>query len=192
MLRNPNKVAAPCQAFAGARTMAAASLVLAVWLCALSLQPAFAAERVAVLGIELLKDDLTPGGGRLTPRDEARVKKTAAMLRELLAGADFEVVSAARTEAVLAADPPGQYLHACNGCELDYGRALDADWVLVGWVQQVSNLILNLNVLVKDVDTGALVASGFVDLRGNTDESWTRATRYLWDNLLLGRLEAKR
>ena len=192
MLRNPNKVAPPCQAFAGARAISAPLLILACWVCAVSLQPALAAERVAVLGIELLKGDLTSGGERQTPREEARVKKTAAMLRELLAGADFEVVNAARTEAALAADPPGQYLHACNGCELDYGGALDADWVLVGWVQQVSNLILNLNVLVKDVETGALVAHGFVDLRGNSDESWTRATRYLWDNLLLGRLEAKR
>ena len=167
-------------------------LILVVWVGALSLQPVLAAERVAVLGIELVKGDLTSGGERLTRREEQRVKKTAAMLRELLTGADFEVVTAARTEAALAADPPGQYLHACNGCELDYGGALDADWVLVGWVQQVSNLILNLNVLMKDVETGALVASGFVDLRGNSDESWARATRYLWQNVLLERLEARR
>jgi hypothetical protein len=59
----------------------------------------------------------------------------------------------------------------------------------VGWVQKVSNLILNLNVLVRDVGTGANIATAFVDLRGNTDKSWARATDYLLDTILLERLQ---
>ena len=48
---------------------------------------------------------------------------------------------------------PLQRLHACNGCERGIAARLSADWVLVGWVQFVSNLILNLNVVAIDVET---------------------------------------
>jgi hypothetical protein len=65
-------------------------------------------------------------------------------------------------------------LHACNGCELDIARSLHADRVLVGWVQKVSNLILNINVEIKEVATGTVLLNKSVDLRGNTDETWRR------------------
>jgi hypothetical protein len=67
-----------------------------------------------------------------------------------------------------------QNLRDCNGCELDIGRALKADRVLLGWVQKVSNLILNINIRVEDVATGAVVLQKSVDIRGNTDDSWRR------------------
>jgi Protein of unknown function (DUF2380) len=65
-------------------------------------------------------------------------------------------------------------LRDCNGCELTIGKALKADRVLVGWVQKVSNLILNINIRVEDVATGTLVLQKSVDIRGNTDDSWRR------------------
>jgi hypothetical protein len=52
-------------------------------------------------------------------------------------------------------------------------------------VQKVSNLILNMNIYVRDVHTGNLDAVISVDLRGNTDESWFRAASYLLRNRLL-------
>ena len=70
-------------------------------------------------------------------------------------------------------------LRDCNGCELDIGRALHADRVLVGWVQKVSNLILNINIQIEDTATGAVVLNKSVDLRGNTDESWRRGVAAL-------------
>ena len=62
----------------------------------------------------------------------------------------------------------------------------------VGWVQLVSYLIINLNVLVIDVESGAPVARAFVDLRGNTERSWRRATVYMLDNILVDRLALHR
>jgi len=62
----------------------------------------------------------------------------------------------------------------CNGCELQIGKALHADRVLIGWVQKVSNLILNINIRVEDVSTGTVVLQKSVDIRGNTDDSWRR------------------
>jgi hypothetical protein len=52
-------------------------------------------------------------------------------------------------------------------------------------VQKVSNLILNINVYIRDGYTGQLVTSKSADLRGNTDESWFRAASYLLRNRLL-------
>ena len=67
-----------------------------------------------------------------------------------------------------------QNLRDCNGCELEIGKALKADRVLVGWVQKVSNLILNINFRIEDVSSGATVLQKSVDIRGNTDDSWRR------------------
>ena len=42
---------------------------------------------------------------------------------------------------------------------------------MVGWVQKVSNLILNINIAVYDVASGRRLAGFSVDIRGDTDES---------------------
>jgi len=52
-------------------------------------------------------------------------------------------------------------------------------------VQKVSNLILNMNVYIADVKSGRTVLTKSVDLRGNTDESWSRSLRYLVKNSVL-------
>jgi hypothetical protein len=76
-----------------------------------------------------------------------------------------------------------QDLRNCNGCELDIGRALRADVVILGWVQKVSNLILNLNIEAKDVASGKTLYTKSVDLRGNTDKSWLRGITYMVDSV---------
>jgi hypothetical protein len=76
-------------------------------------------------------------------------------------------------------------LQACGGCDVQYAQKLGADLVITGVVQKVSNLILNINIYLRDVHTGRLVTSMSVDMRGNTDESWSRATNYLVRNRLL-------
>ena len=75
-------------------------------------------------------------------------------------------------------------LHECNGCELEIARALHADRVLIGWVQKVSNLILNINIQIEDVATGTVLLNKSVDLRGNTDETWRRGISYLVKSMI--------
>jgi Protein of unknown function (DUF2380) len=70
-------------------------------------------------------------------------------------------------------------IRGCNGCELDLARQLGAQQLAYGWVQKVSNLILNINLIVEDVATGRQLRAESVDIRGNTDESWSRGLRYL-------------
>ena len=55
-------------------------------------------------------------------------------------------------------------------------------WIVV---QKVSDLILNINVYMADVATGKLAFVHSVDIRGDTDESWTRGLTYLVKNYLL-------
>lgn len=67
----------------------------------------------------------------------------------------------------------------CYGCEIRMARELGADYVLVGVVQKVSNLILAMNLVMRDVATEKVVASRVVEIRSNTDESWLRGIRYI-------------
>jgi len=55
--------------------------------------------------------------------------------------------------AIMLARSRVQYLHQCNGCAEDIGRAANADYVLLPWVQKVSNLILNINAEIRVVET---------------------------------------
>ena len=50
---------------------------------------------------------------------------------------------------------------------------------MIGWVRKVSNLILNMNVRVHDAKTGRPISVKSVNMRGNTDESWSRAIDWL-------------
>jgi hypothetical protein len=79
----------------------------------------------------------------------------------------------------------GSNLQACGGCEIQYAQQLGADLAITGVVQKVSNLILNINICLRDVHSGKLIVAMSVDLRGNTDESWSRAASYLVRNRLL-------
>ena len=145
-------------------------------------------KRIAVLDFELLKADYLPDHHRVTPEERQRLDMMADLVRDRLRVEGYDPVPAAQTKAAIRAADPGQYLHACNGCERDIARDLGTDWVAVGWVQFVSYLILNLNVLVIDVESGAPLARAFVDLRGNTERSWRRATIYMLDHILVDRL----
>jgi Protein of unknown function (DUF2380) len=75
-------------------------------------------------------------------------------------------------------------MRTCNGCDVDLARKAGAKLSVTGWVQKVSNLILNINLVARDVATGRVIAAGSVDIRGNTDESWSRGLSYLLRNRL--------
>ena len=68
---------------------------------------------------------------------------------------------------------------------MKYAQQLGADLAITGVVQKVSNLILNMNIYLRDTHTGRLVTAMSADFRGNTDESWSRTTSYLLRNRLL-------
>jgi Protein of unknown function (DUF2380) len=79
----------------------------------------------------------------------------------------------------------GPEVGACGGCEFEYGKQLGAPYAAWIVVQKVSDLILNLNVYMADIAARKLTFVHSVDIRGNTDESWTRGITYLVKNYLL-------
>jgi hypothetical protein len=64
-------------------------------------------------------------------------------------------------------------------------RRIGAELAITGTVQKVSNLILNMNIYVRDASSGAIIAAMSADMRGNTDESWSRTLDWLVGNRLL-------
>ncbi len=108
--------------------------------------------------------------------------KLAPLLREKLAASGrYEIVDLGPEAATAKA----ANLQACGGCDVAIAKKLDADLSITGTVQKVSELILNINIYVRDVKTGQLSDAFSVDIRDNTDQSWMRGLDYLIRNRLL-------
>ena len=60
-----------------------------------------------------------------------------------------------------------------------------AELTITGTVQKVANLILNMHIYVRDASSGATIAAMSADMRGNTDETWSRTLDWLVRNRLL-------
>lgn len=144
-------------------------------------QAAAEAPRTAVFGFELL--DTSPLGGSsgesANVDDKARLLRLDAQLLQLLAA------SGRYAPMAVAVDPWARSLRTCDGCEVDLARAVGAQVSVIGWVQKVSTLILNINLVVRDVTSGERIGGGSVDIRGDTDESWSRGLAYLLRNRIL-------
>lgn len=70
----------------------------------------------------------------------------------------------------------------CNDCAIRMAQRLGAEYAVVAEVHKVSNLILSMDIEVRDAATGDTVRAMTVDIRGNTDDSWTRGMRYILQN----------
>jgi hypothetical protein len=133
---------------------------------------------IAVLGFDLVDDHPDPARadllrGRLT----AITKQLELGLHER---ALYRVVDTAAAEDLINDQRArNEFLYRCNNCLAEVGQRLGTRLVAVGWVQRVSELILNVNVSVQDSQTGVEVLSKSVDLRGNTDETWTRGVNFM-------------
>jgi hypothetical protein len=134
---------------------------------------------LALFPFELVNTSLEP----TRPDETARLAALLGRARERLEAAGYEVVDTAPVAAEVA---KVSSLRDCNGCELPMAQGLGAELAAVGWVQKVSNLILNINLQIREVATGRLVEAGSVDIRGNTDESWRRGVTYLIDRRIAG------
>jgi Protein of unknown function (DUF2380) len=146
--------------------------------------PAQAAPKAAIFPVELI--DVSLDGEYVGPRaDEAhRLVLATEELRGLAArDAGYEVLDLDAIAQEIARSAP---LHKCNGCEIDLARHAGADLAITATVRKISNLVLVFHIHVSDVASGNLNKVYRVELRGNTDESWLRAVRWLVTNGLAG------
>jgi hypothetical protein len=140
--------------------------------------PGAAQPALVVLDIEITGD---LGGPELAAQHEARLRLASEKLREQLSSTGlYRLVDTTPAQSLIAElQSQHRYLHDCNGCDLDVGRQLEADQVLVSWVNRVSALILSLTYEIHDVKTGQIAARKTFGFRGDTDAAWTRAIDYM-------------
>jgi hypothetical protein len=157
---------------------AIAMLMLVATACARAADP----PKLAVFDFEMIDSSLE--GQMNGPRadEQQRLLRAGNQLRkELGESGKFRILDIAPVNA--AAHQSN--LQACGGCDVKLAKQIGADLAVTGVVQKVSNLILNVNVYMRDTGTGRLVGGASVDMRGNTDESWSRAVHYLVQERLL-------
>lgn len=170
---NPNRIVS-----------AGSSWLLAMTLCVLPIA-AGAAEppRAAVFGFELIDSSLEGEiSGPRADEQQRLVRISDQLRRELGQSGRYIVVDLAPARDRIER---AGYIRGCNGCEADIARDLGADVAISGTVQKVSNLILNINLYLRDARTSELLRVMSVDIRGNTDESWSRGVSYIVRRRLL-------
>ncbi len=128
-----------------------------------------------------IDDTSAMAGTPAAAADQARLPRLDAQLRDLLAGtgriSPVDIAPVATAAAQLN-------FRSCNGCAVDLAQKLGARLSVIGWVQKVSQLILNMTVVIQSVPDGRVVHAASVDLRGDTDESFSRGLRFLVENEL--------
>ena len=128
---------------------------------------------------------LTPGNAPPPQAEAGRLALINSLLKDRLAASGaYEPVDLSGKADDIARGPA---LEDCQKCAEEIARAAGAEIAVVGYVQKVSNLILNINIRISNAQSGQMIAAGSADIRGNTDESWTRGVEWLVKNRLLAK-----
>jgi Protein of unknown function (DUF2380) len=140
------------------------------------------AQSVAVFNFELIDSSLEGAVRGARADEQERLARLSDQLRQLLRDScQFSLADL----APIPSEAQASNLQACGGCDARLARSIGAELAITGTVQKVSNLILNMNIYVRDASSGATIAAMSADMRGNTDESWTRTLIWLVRNRLL-------
>lgn len=138
--------------------------------------------KAAVFDFELV--DSSQEGELDGVRDDQteRLKHTQQLVEQALKGAGVELVDVSPAREQLKDQ---NRIYECLPCVQRAAGTVGADIAVVGHVQKVSNLILNINVQIVNVKTGKMVRGGSADIRGNTDETWDHGAKYLMKRNIL-------
>lgn len=138
-----------------------------------------AGEKTAFFGITYIDDSLQGEMQGVDPAESARLEMLEAMVKDRFTaeGHDFVDLDPVREDLDRIVNPA-----KCYGCDTRMAQKLGADLSLVGEVQKVSNLIIAMNLQLRDAETGDMLRGGVVDIRANTDDAWRRGMRYILDN----------
>lgn len=156
-----------------------ALLILLPALPAQAAEDMWQGQKAAFFGITFI--DTSAEGEVNGPR--ADETKRLGMLTDYIAdglrAGGLELIDLAPAAAELARTKNPEH---CNGCDTAIAHDLGARYSIVSEVQKVSNLIIAINIYVRDAETGAQLRGQAVDIRGNTDDSWQRGARYILKN----------
>ncbi len=139
--------------------------------------------RLAVFDLELQDASHEGAIDGERPDQVARLKLVSGELRSLIEKTGrFKMVDIEPARQMIAKKGPLIY---CNGCDRDIARDIGAELALTGLVYKVSNLILEIHLYIRDVETGNILEKMSISIRGNTDESWLHGIRWIVRNRLM-------
>ena len=133
--------------------------------------------KLAVFEIEL--DDFSAGGPLAgeSLEETARLQRMTALVRDLLAQSGlFDIIDGSASTDQRVKD---HWLRKCNGCDADIALALGANLSFVCFFRKISVMEQSLDIRIRDANTGRLAHASQADLRGETDQSWSRALKFL-------------
>jgi len=138
-----------------------------------------------------LQDDMQPAPGVPAPGAGAVARRVQALTEHVTdrarASTRYRLLPLDRESAAYARlQASSGRLFQCRHCLIEFGEALGVDYVLHGWVQRVSNLIINFNIEILGVDSGRVHDRAGIDIRGNTDKSWRDGADYLLRHMETG------
>ncbi|AWI60934.1 DUF3280 domain-containing protein [Sinorhizobium fredii] len=142
-------------------------------------KPLMPGAKLAFLGLTFI-DLSTEGAYNGVRADEAaRIELLKSATRDRFVEEGFVILSndPVATELAATVNPAD-----CYGCDVRMAARLGADYVLVGEVRKVSNLVLSINLVLRDARSGERLRGLAVDIRSNTDDSWLRGMRYILKN----------
>ncbi len=114
------------------------------------------------------------------PDKAQRLSNADVQLRELFIEHQiYRVVPNAEVSGAIETQLKSYDFRTCNGCAAEVAQTVGAERVVVAWVQLVSNLILNINLEVRDGTSGEVLLNKSADIRGNTPRTWSRGIDYL-------------
>jgi hypothetical protein len=165
------------------RLVAVVGMLAALMVGATGVTAAADPIKVLVFPFELVDTSQEGEMGGVRADQQARLELlTTELARMLAASGRYEVVPLDPVRADYDRLGP---MRGCNGCDIDLAKTAGAEEGMVGIVQKVSNLILDVALYVRDVKTGRVVQVAKTSIRGNTDESWLRGLRFLVDKRIL-------
>ena len=141
--------------------------------------------KVAFFGIYLMNNAGDPDDSD----ERARIAMVEDQIARDLADRGFTLVDISPVAGQLESI---KNIASCNGCDMKLARELGADYSVTGEVQKTSELILSMNLFLRDVEAETNLRHGAVDVRGNTDESWSRGYRYLLKNIIFRESSSRR
>ena len=162
----------------------ASALVFAFVLAAAVSGPALAdPKKIAVFDFDLIDDSQEGEMNGVRADETARLVLISDELRKMLkADGRYDAVDLTPIKADIERLRP---MYKCNHCEDDLARQLGADYVMICTVQKVSNLILNLNLFIRDVKAEKIIQQMSSDIRSNSDDSWLHGIHWVVKNQLL-------
>ncbi len=134
---------------------------------------------VAFFGMTFIDTSTEGAYNGVRPDETERIQMIDAYIAEDLVTRGFTLADLAPVQDVIdrTVNPAD-----CNYCDVFMARDLGVEYSMVGEVQKVSNLILSMNIVVRDAAEGQYVKGMSVDIRGNNDKSWLRGIQYILKN----------